>query len=114
MILILQQYNIERGEALNSFIRERLLTLQPSLQIDEARVSLVHRREKSPAYEVRIELVTPGAAIVSHAQDHTLPAAFERALEEVREKFSERYSKPTERPRSKSVLKMRHGPPRRF
>ena len=49
------------------------------MQIDEANVRLECRFEESPAFSVRVHLVTPGPDVVAESRDHTIRAAVTRS-----------------------------------
>ena len=63
MKLTLQHFSIRSTNALDAWVEDRIFSLQPRLQIDEANIRLEHRREASPAYRVHVHLVTPGPAV---------------------------------------------------
>ena len=68
-------------------------------QIDEARVTLEHRLEASPAFRVALHLVTPGPDFTAEAVDHTLRAALAKAVAELHEKIEDRSANRTRRAR---------------
>ena len=60
MKLTVQHHHLRSSDELDSLIENRILALQPRLQIDEANVQLACSLEESPAFSVRVHLVTPG------------------------------------------------------
>ena len=59
MKLNVQHIYIRSTDAVDTLIENRIIALQPRLQIEEANVRLEHRREISPAFRVHVHLVTP-------------------------------------------------------
>jgi ribosome-associated translation inhibitor RaiA len=92
---------------LDSLIENRILALQPRLRIDEGHVRLECRFESSPAFGVRIHLVTPGLDVFAESRDHTLRAAFAKAMTQLREQITSRATKRVQR--LKSNLSARRG-----
>ena len=80
MKLTVQHHKIRSTDELDSLLEERIFELDPRLQIDEARVRLECRWEKSPAYRVAIHIVTPGPDLEAQGQDHTIRAAIGKAF----------------------------------
>ncbi len=80
MKLTLEHHHLRSTDELDSMIEERILALQSRLQIDEANVRLACHYETSPAFSVRIHLVTPGPDVVAEGRDHTLRAAIEKVM----------------------------------
>jgi ribosome-associated translation inhibitor RaiA len=62
------------------WIAARLAGITAMRQIDEAKVRIIRHRDRSPACEVSIHLVTPGPDLFSSGCDHTMMAAFAKAL----------------------------------
>lgn len=62
------------------WIAARLAGIAAQRQVDEARVRIIRHRNLSPACEVSIHLVTPGPDLFSTGRDHTVMAAFDKAL----------------------------------
>lgn len=100
MKLTIQHFEIRSTHALDSEVEERILSLQPRLQIDEANVRLEHQRELSPAYGVRVHLVTPGPDVVAEGHDHTLSAAMDKVMLELETKIGHRTTRRQERLRN--------------
>ena len=107
MKLTLQHFAIRSTNALDAWIENQIFSLQPRLQIDEANVRLAHRREFSPAFQVRVHLVTPGPDVFAESRDHTLRAAFAKAMAQLHEQITSRATKRLQRLRSN--LKARRG-----
>ncbi len=97
MKLTLQHVAIRSTRQLDSWMEERLLALKPRLKIDEAKVRLVHDHRASPPYSVHVHLVTPGPDIFATAYDHTLLAAWEKAMKGLLESIGNRVEKRTQR-----------------
>ncbi len=100
MKLTFEQLGNRATNALDSWVEDRVFSLQPRLQIDEANIRLEHRRETSPAYRVQVHLVTPGPDMYAEGRDHTLRAAFEKVMAELRGKINGRTFKRQRRRRS--------------
>ncbi|HEX5219846.1 MAG TPA: HPF/RaiA family ribosome-associated protein [Verrucomicrobiae bacterium] len=83
MRLNLQHFSVRSTDALDSWVERQLLALGQLRQIDKANVRLAHHREASPAYHVRVHLVTPGPDVFVESYDHTLRAAFTKAIDEL-------------------------------
>lgn len=93
MKLTLQHHNLRSTDELDSRIEERILALQPCLQIDEANVRLEHRHESSPPFRIHVHLVTPGPDVVAEGHDHTLRAAIEKVTAALEARVSDRLEK---------------------
>lgn len=100
MKLNVQHFNVRSTDKLDSLIENRILALQPRLQIDQALVRLECRFERSPAFGVHIHLVTPGPDIVVEGQDHTLLAAIHKAVAKIDTRLAHRDAKRLQRARS--------------
>jgi hypothetical protein len=79
------------------WIREQLFSLGILRRIDEARVRFERLEDASPAYLVRIHLVTPGPDLFVESRDHTLRAAFEKGITQIRSKMAGRIQKRMDR-----------------
>jgi ribosome-associated translation inhibitor RaiA len=90
MRLTIQHWHVRSTDDLDSRVEERLLALAPRLRIEEAIVAFDYRYEESPAFNVRIHLVTPGPDLRVEAADHTIFAAFDRALTDLNRKLDRR------------------------
>jgi ribosome-associated translation inhibitor RaiA len=90
MKLTLQHHRLRSTDELDSLVEERILALQPRLQIDEANVRLECRHEDSPAFSVRIHLVTPGPDVIAEGRDHTILAAVNKVMAALQEKIGSR------------------------
>ena len=100
MKLTVQHHHLRSSDELDSLIENRILALQPRLQIDEANVRLECRFEESPAFSVRVHLVTPGPDVFAERRDHTIRAAIEKVMADVEAKISNRFEKRRRRTRS--------------
>lgn len=90
MKLTLEHKNVHSTNALDAWVEEQIITLQPALQIDEAIISLTHDSDASPAFHVKAHLITPGPDVFAEGCDHTLQAAFLKLMESLRGKISGR------------------------
>ncbi len=113
MKLTVQHHNLRSSDELDSLIENRILALQPRLHIDEARVRLECRFEQSPAFSVRVHLVTPGPDLVAERRDHTLRAAIDKVMADLEANLSHRREKRLRRVRSNlqepALLRMGRG-----
>ena len=100
MRLTVQHHNLRSTHELDSLLEDRILDLQPRLQIDEARVRLECRWEHSPAYRVAVHIVTPGPDLQAEGCDHTIRAAMGKALADLEAQLRHRERKPIRRVRS--------------
>lgn len=97
MKLITEHHNLRSTDELDSLVEERILAFEPRLQIDEARVRLECRWERSPAYRVAIHIVTPGPDLRVEGHDHTIRAAIGKALTNLDARLRHRERKPVRR-----------------
>jgi ribosome-associated translation inhibitor RaiA len=107
MRLNLQHLNLRSLDTLDSWVEKQILALGQARQIDEANVRLVRLENSSPAYQVNVHLVTPGPDVFAESRDHTLRAAFAKAMKRLRDKLAGRASKQVQR--IKSNIKARRG-----
>lgn len=101
MKLTLHHHNIRSTHEVDSLLEERILSLEPRLQIDEAHVRLERQSELSPAFRVAIHIVTPGPDLQAEGRDHTIRAAIGKALADLNARLHHREHKPLQRVRSK-------------
>lgn len=102
MKLTLQHVHVPSTDGLDRFLEERIISLEESLQIDEAKVRLECLWQASPPFLVRIHLITPGPDVMAENRDHTLRAAAEKALEELEHKIRNRQTRRMSRARSQA------------
>jgi ribosome-associated translation inhibitor RaiA len=100
MKLTVQHHHLRSTDDLDSLIEDRIIALQPRLQIDEANVRLECRFEESPAFVVRVHLVTPGPDVVAERRDHTIRAAVNKVMGALEEQINQRARKRVRRTRS--------------
>jgi ribosome-associated translation inhibitor RaiA len=100
MKLTVQHHNLRSSAELDSLIEDRVLALQPRLHIDEANIRLECVYQESPAFSVRVHLVTPGPDVFAERRDHTISAAIEKAMADVEAKIRSRFVKRRQRLRS--------------
>lgn len=97
MRLNVQHLNIRPLDMMNAWVEKQLRALGSSRQIDEANVRLVRLHDASPAYQVHVHLVTPGPDLFAESRDHTLRAAFVKAMSQLREQIARRTTKRLQR-----------------
>jgi len=97
MKLTVKHNNVRSTNALDSWVEEQIISLQPSLQIDEADICLSFDKEASPGYQVNVHLVTPGPDVFAEGRDHTLQAALEKTLATLRGKIGSRATRKQKR-----------------
>ena len=107
MRLNVQHRNIRSLERLDSWVERQILALAALRQIDEANIRLVRHESASPAYQVSAHLVTPGPDVFAESRDHTLRAAFTKAMAQLRGQITSRASKRLQN--LKNNLKSRRG-----
>lgn len=107
MRLNVQHLNIRSLDKLDSWVEKHIFALGRERQIDEANVRLVRLENASPAYQVKVHLVTPGPDVFAESRDHTLRAAFTKAVAQLRGQITSRATKRLQR--IKSNLKARRG-----
>lgn len=89
----------------DSWVAARLAGIAGRRKIDQARVRLVRHRDRSPAFQVSIHLVTPGPDLFADAADHTLDAAFAKALAELDGTLAERGAKRARRHKDRELVR---------
>jgi ribosome-associated translation inhibitor RaiA len=105
MRLNVQHLNIRPPDLMNAWVEEQIRALGATRQIDEANVRLARLADASPAYQVHVHLVTPGPDVFAESRDHTLRAAFAKAMSQLHEQITSRATKRLQR--LKSNLKAR-------
>lgn len=100
MKLNVRHYNLRSTHAVDALIENGILALQPRLQIDEAHVRLECRTESSPAYGVRVHLVTPGPDVHAEGRDHTIQAAVRKVITQLESRLGWRERRQRIRTRS--------------
>ena len=100
MRLNLQHLNLRSLDTLDSWVEKQILALGQVRQIDEANVRLVRHENASPAYQVNVHLVTPGPDVFAETRDHTLRAAFQKAMKQLHEKITSRAVKRLQKQKS--------------
>ena len=107
MRLNVQHLNIRSLDTLDSWVEKQIFALGRARQIDEANIRLVRLEDASPAYQVNVHLVTPGPDVYAETRDHTLRAAFAKAMAQLRGQITSRTTKRVQR--LKSNIKARRG-----
>jgi hypothetical protein len=102
MRINLQHLNVRSRDVLDRWVEEQILALGEARRIDEANVRLECRAESSPPFAVHIHLVTPRPDLFAESSDHTLRAAFTKALTQLREAITSRATKRLRRLKSNS------------
>ena len=90
MRLNLQHFNIPSMDTLDSWVEKQVFSLGRARQIDEANIRLSRLENASPAYQVNVHLVTPGPDVFAEGRDHTLRAAFAKAMTQLQETIRKR------------------------
>ncbi|MGC3959840.1 MAG: HPF/RaiA family ribosome-associated protein [Verrucomicrobiota bacterium] len=101
MRLKVQHLNIPSLRALDAWVEQHIFALGRARQIDEANIRLVRLQNASPAYQVSVHLVTPGPDVFAETRDHTLRAAFTKAVALLRNQITSRAAKRLQRFKSK-------------
>ncbi|MFO1488159.1 MAG: HPF/RaiA family ribosome-associated protein [Verrucomicrobiota bacterium] len=107
MRMNVQHLNIRSLDMIDAWVEKQLHALGATRQIDEANVRLVRLENASPAFQVHVHLVTPGPDVFAESRDHTLRAAFAKAMTQLHEQITSRATKRLQR--LKSNLKARRG-----
>jgi len=102
MKLNVQHLNVRSQDGLDRWVEDQILALGEARQIDEANVRLECRFESSPPFAVRIHLVTPGPDLFAEGHDHTLRAAFTKALTQLQGSIAGRATRRLRRLKSNS------------
>ncbi len=105
MKLKIQHQNVRSTDTLDTWVEEQISSLQPSLKIDEADISLNCDTEASPAFHVKAHLVTPGPDVFAEGRDHTLQAAFLKLMESLSDKISHRATNREKRQRDQGATR---------
>ena len=101
MRLNVQHFNIASTDALDSWVEQQIITLGRLRQIDEANIKLTRHADSSPAFQVHVHLVTPGPDVFAETRDHTLRAAFTKAMAQLRGHITGRTTQRLRRIKSK-------------
>ncbi len=99
MKILIEHRNHQPSVSFTAFLKKQLQAFTEIRQIDEARVTLEHRLEASPAFRVALHLVTPGPDFTAEAVDHTLRAALAKVVAELHDKIEDRVVNRTRRAR---------------
>lgn len=100
MRINLQHLNLPSRDGLDRWVEEQILALGEARRIDEANVRLECRFHSSPPFAVHIHLVTPGPDLFAESSDHTVRAAFRKALAQLEEAVARRAAKRARRLKS--------------
>ena len=102
MRINLQHLNLRSRDGLDRWVEDQILALGAARRIDEANVRLECRSESSPPFAVHIHLLTPGLDLFDESSDHTLRAAFTKALTQLRRNIASRDTQRLRRLKSNS------------
>lgn len=97
MKLTLTHRNHPPSKSIVEMIHKELKSLEPDLQIDEARVHLERSLTDSPPFNASFHLVTPGPDVIVKSNDHTLRAAILKAFQRIAGKIGHRHAKRAQR-----------------
>ena len=78
-IIIKHIHNIP-STSLTALIEQQLIELGKARQIDEAHIVIERQLQASPPFSFSAHLVTPGPDVFAEAADHTVLAAFQKAM----------------------------------
>jgi ribosome-associated translation inhibitor RaiA len=107
MRLNLQHLNLRSLDVLDSWVEQQIFALGRTRQIDEANIRLERLTNASPAYQVKVHLVTPGPDVFAESRDHTLRAAFAKAMKQLRDTITHRAAKRVHKIKSQLSVKSR-------
>lgn len=93
MKVTLTHRNHVPSKSIAAMLDNELKSLQPDLQIDEARVHLERSLTDSPPFTASLHLVTPGLDVLASSTDHTLRAAILKAFQSVADEIAHREDK---------------------
>jgi len=93
MKLILKHHHHQPSASFIALVNHCLESLRADLRIDEARLFLERRLEASPAFRVSAHLVTPGPDVFAEAVDHTLHAALQKTIVQLKSRIGHRHLK---------------------
>lgn len=93
MKLTLTHRNHAPSKSIVEMIDKELKSLEPDLQIDEARVHLERSLTDSPPFTASFHLVTPGPDVIVSSTDHTLRASILKAFQGISDKIGHRHEK---------------------
>lgn len=105
MKLNVQHLNLRSLDRLDSWVEKQIFALGRARQIDEANIRLVRLEDASPAYQVNVHLVTPGPDVYAETRDHTLRAAFAKAMAQLRDGIATRATKRLQRLKGNSAAR---------
>ena len=88
MKLTVRHLDIRSTNVVDTLIEARILALQPRLHIEEANVQLEYNGKISPPFRVGLHLVVPGPDIIAEGRDHTIRAAIDKVMAEVKRRIA--------------------------
>jgi ribosome-associated translation inhibitor RaiA len=100
MKIILRQLHHQPSPAVSDLIRNHFANLGRQILIEQARVTIDRRSEMSPAFSISAHIVTPGPDLVAYARDHTVLAALQKAITQLKQAIRHRRAKRAQRVRS--------------
>jgi ribosome-associated translation inhibitor RaiA len=101
----LQNFNINSLQSLEAWVGQQISSLGRIRRIDSANVRLARLEAASPAYHVKVHLVTPGPDVFAEGRDHTLRAAFTKVVDRLRQQIERRVQKRLLRRKSEISLR---------
>jgi len=101
----LQNFNINSLQSLEAWVGQQISSLGRIRRIDSANVRLARLEAASPAYHVKVQLVTPGPDVFAEGRDHTLRAAFTKVVDRLRQQIERRVQKRLLRRKSEISLR---------
>jgi len=107
MRLTVQHFSVASTDRLDSWVERQILALGRHRQIDAAIVQLARRIGRSPSFEAKVQLVTPGPDLFAEGIDHTLRAAFAKAMSQLEGEISRRVVNRARRERPKTSVRPR-------
>lgn len=105
MKLSLQRLNLRPVDKLDAWVARQISSLGSGRRIDEAKVRLARLENASPAFEVSVQLVTPGPDVFAAGRDHTLRAAVDKTIALLRARIEQRAEKRLQRARSNAMTR---------
>lgn len=104
MRLNLQRLNVRPLDLVDAWVEKQIRALAQCRRIDEANVRLVRHTDASPAFQVHVHLVTPGPDVFAETRDHTLRAAFAKAIVQLRQQIAHRAGRRLQRLKNNGLL----------
>lgn len=97
MKLILEHRLKQPSEQLHKLLQQRLEGLRKKLRIEEARILIERKDERSPRYRVLAHLIIPGPDVIEEGVDHTFEAALNKLMHRIQRTIGGRFLKQVQR-----------------